>query len=262
MKTYNNDQHEIFRSGGRILAQTFEIIREHLKPGITTLELDKIADDYIVSQGATPSFKGYRGYEHATCISVNEVIIHGVPNKTILKDGDIISIDIGVRYQGLCTDAARTFPVGEISAQAQELIDITERAFWVAFDEVRAGIKAKEIGAIIEKFISKTPKFEIVKGQETYEIIDNFFGHGIGEDLHQDPLIPHYKPRKKALIQMTSDPIPAGCVICIEPMITQGSNKNKVLGDRWTVVTADGKLSAHYENTIIVHEDGAEVVTV
>ena len=262
IKTYNNEQHEIFRAGGKILSDTFEMLKDKIKPGISTLELDKIADDFIMSKGATPSFKNYRGYEHATCMSVNECIIHGVPKaETILKDGDVVSIDIGVRYGGLCTDAARTFAVGNACLAVRELINVTERAFWAAFEHLRAGIKPKEIGAIIEKFIRKTKKFEIIGGLETYDIVDNFFGHGIGEELHQEPLIPNFKPRKRELINRTSDPIPAGCVICIEPMITQGQNKNKILPDRWTVVTMDGKLSAHYENTVIIHQNHAEVIT-
>jgi len=262
MKTYNEEQFEIFRSGGKILAQTFEVLEKMVKPGTSTLDLDKAAEEFIRSQDATPSFKGYKGFEYSICTSVNDCIIHGYPRAdVILKEGDIISIDVGVRYKGLCTDAARTFPVGKISNAAKELITITENCFWEAFEHLREGIKPKEIGAIIERYIQKNPKYEIVKGQETYEIIDNFFGHGIGEDLHQDPLIPNYKPRKKVLIQLTNKPIPAGCVICIEPMITQGSNKNRVAGDKWSVFTVDGKLSAHYENTVIIHEDGAEVIT-
>ena len=253
MKTYTPEQHEIFRAGGAILRDTLLHLQSKLAPGISTLELDKIAEDYIRSRDAEPAFKGQSGYNHTICAAVNHEIIHGMPRATsILKNGDIISIDAGVRYGGFCTDAARTFAVGQISPDAQSLIDATRNSFFVAIDGLKAGHPISHIGSRIEDFITKNT---------TFSIIENFFGHGIGENVHQEPLIPNFRARKPGLREIVKQTLSAGVVLAIEPMINQGTKDNKTLNDKWTVVTSDGKLAAHYENTVIIHETHAEVIT-
>jgi len=257
IKIYNEQQLNALRQSGKILAQTLELIKNNIREGITTLELDKIAEDNIRKNGGEPSFKGYNGYKHSICTSINEESIHGMPSKNkILKIGDIISIDVGVRFGGMCTDAARTWGVGEISEKAQTLINATEQCFNEAIRGLKAMSKVGDIGERIQNYITKNT---------TYSIIDRYFGHGVGEKVHEDPLIPNFIPDKKAkkvLKDIVRVRLPLHSVIAIEPMINEGVKDVKVGKDGWTVVTTDGKLAAHYENTLIVFEDGVEVVTI
>ncbi|MCL2570044.1 MAG: type I methionyl aminopeptidase [Firmicutes bacterium] len=254
IKTYNKEQLDYVREGGKILAQALSILKDSVKPGISTMELDKIAEDFIRAQGAEPAFMGYNGYKHTICASVNEEAIHGIPRTDkILKEGDIISVDCGVKWKGFCTDAARTIAVGKISDEAHKLIDATEQSFFQAIKGLKAMSKVGDIGTRIENYI---------KGNTNFSIIEKFCGHGIGEEVHQEPRIINYVPKVK--INLHTDlrkRLPAGCVIAIEPMINVGTKDVKVGDDGWTVVTGDGKLSAHYENTVIVLEGCVEVVT-
>lgn len=253
MKTYNEQELDIIRRSGEILSATLLAVKKAIKPGISTLQLDSIAEKYITDNGGSPCFKDYRGYGFATCISVNEEIIHGKPRPDkILQEGDIISVDVGVRFNGFCTDAARTWGVGSISSGAQKLIKATEQCFAVAVNGLKAGCPVGQIGRNIEEFI---------KRETTYSLLTNYFGHGIGKSVHEEPLIPNYRPTNPKLKVICRYPLHAGAVICIEPMVNEGKNDTKTLADGWTVVTADGKRSAHYENTVIIRNDSVEVVT-
>ncbi|MCL2850769.1 MAG: type I methionyl aminopeptidase [Firmicutes bacterium] len=256
IKTYDKEKLDLLRQSGKILANTLNLLESNINPGITTMELNNIAEKHIIEQGGIPSFKDYNGFPCAICTSINEESIHGMPRvDKVLKDGDIISVDVGVRYNGLCTDAARTFPVGKISDDAKKLIEITKQSFYQAINGLKALSKVGDIGERIEDF---------VKSNSNFSIIDNFFGHGVGYNVHEEPLIPNFRPDRKAkkiLKDVIRIRLPLHSVIAIEPMINQGTKTVKTGSDKWTVVTADGKLAAHYENTLIILEDGVEIVT-
>jgi methionyl aminopeptidase len=253
MKTYNKSELGYIRRAGEILSAAMLAAKNKVAPGVSTLDLDAVAESVIVQHGAEGCFKGYRGYGYVSCISVNEEVVHGTPRKDKkLKEGDIVSIDIGVRYNGFCADAARTFGVGKISKSTQELIDVTRRCFDEAIKNLKAGSSVGDIGRRVEYYI---------KHNTTYGILTNYFGHGIGRNVHEEPLIPNFVPNVPALRTVTRKKFPEHTVICIEPMICEGDPATKTKEDKWTVVMADGKLSAHYENTLIIHKDGVEVVT-
>jgi len=254
IQTYKAKELDIIREGGKILAQVHVHVAGHVRAGISTLELDAIASEFIKSMGAESAFLGFQKYPFSICTSVNDASIHGCPSADeILKDGDIISIDIGIRYKGFCTDAARTHAVGNVSDEAKLLIEITEQSFFEAIKGLRAKSKVGDIGQRIEKFVTENSDFSI---------IDTYFGHGIGRSVHQEPLIPNFASTNKKIRKMVQTRLPAGCVICIEPMINVGGKDVATCKtDKWTVRTTDGSLSAHYENTVIITENGAEVVT-
>lgn len=253
MKTFKKTELDNIRRAGEILSAALLAAREKIAPGVCTMEIDKTAEDAIRARGGTPCFKNYRDYGFATCISVNQEVVHGIPRADkILRDGDIVSIDVGVRYNGYCADAARTFPVGEISASAQKLIDETKTCFYEAVKTLRAGSTVGEVGRHIEYYVRRNT---------TYGIVTNYFGHGIGRNVHEDPLIPNFIPNTAQLRNVCRQAFPAETAICIEPMICEGEPATKVMPDKWTAVMADGKLAAHYENTVIIHEQGAEIVT-
>ena len=250
-RPYSETQYENLRASGRIMRGLFVFITDKIKPGISTLELDKLAEDFIIKQGGEPVLKTYQNYGHTICVSVNEEAIHGLPRADkILSEGDIVKFDCDIRYNGMITDATRTFAVGKISEEARKLIDACKGAFDVAVDGLRAGQRVGVIGEKIESFI---------RGR--YGIIDNYFGHGIGEKVHEDPLIPNFNAKKRKMFKLSDVILTEGMIICIEPMINLGTGATKVLKDGWTVVTADGKLAAHHENTLIVHKDRVEIVT-
>ena len=253
MKTYNESELNNIRKAGDILKRALVVAEQSIRVGISTLEIDKIVDGFIVLNGAEPSFKNYRGYGYATCISINDEVVHGMPRADkLLHDGDIISIDIGVRWDGFCADAARTFGVGEISTEAKDLIMHTEQSFKEAVNNLKAGSTVGDIGLRIENYIRQNT---------SYSILEQYFGHGIGRGVHEEPLIPNFIARTPQLKAIARKQFPTNTAICIEPMICIGNNKVETKADGWTVVTSDGKLSAHYENTLIVHDDGVEVVT-
>lgn len=253
MKTYNKDELDNIRRAGKILSAALLSAKNKIAVGVSTLDLDKAAEEVILRNGAEPCFKDYRDYGFATCISVNEEIVHGKPRADrILMEGDIISIDVGVRYNGFCADAARTFGVGMISEDAQKLIDATRQCFFEATRTLKAGSVIGEIGQRIEYYVRRNT---------TYGILTNYFGHGIGRNVHEEPLIPNFVPNIAQLKSICRRKLPANTAICIEPMICEGDPATRTKDDKWTVVMADGKLSAHYENTVIVHEDSVEIVT-
>lgn len=245
MNIKSDTELEYMRSAGKVVADTLAMIEKVIKPGITTAEIDKIAEEFILAQGAIPSFKGYGGFPGSICASVNDVVIHGIPNDTILVEGDIISVDCGAILNGYHGDAARTFPVGSISKEAQHLIDVTKESFFKGIEKAVVGNRLTDISAAIQKHAESLG----------YSVVRDFVGHGIGTSMHEDPQVPNYGTAGKG------PKLVHGVVLAIEPMINMGNYKVKIRPDGWTVVTSDGKLSAHYENTIAITNDGVEILT-
>ncbi|MDD7782081.1 type I methionyl aminopeptidase [Bacillus sp. BLCC1-0148] len=236
---------EIMREAGRIVALTHQELKQHITPGITTKELDQIAEKTIQKYGATPSFKGYNGFPGSICASVNEELVHGIPGKRKLKEGDIISIDIGVKYNGYHGDSAWTYPVGNISESVQKLLDVTEKSLYLGLEQVKPGERLSNISHAVQTHAE----------ENGFSIVREYVGHGIGQDLHEDPQIPHYGPPNRG------PRLKPGMVICVEPMVNQGRRYVKTLSDDWTVVTVDGKWCAHFEHTIALTEAGYEILT-
>ena len=233
------------KEAGQIVAETHQLLADHIEVGVSTQKLDKIAEDYIKEQGAEPIFKGYHGFPASICASVNEVIVHGIPDEYKLQDGDIISIDIGARIDGFCGDAARTWGVGDLSQEASDLLKVTNESLEEAITEVKLGNRLSDISHAVQSYVEP-------KG---YSVVRNYSGHGIGREMHEAPQIPNYgKPNRGPRLK-------EGMVLAIEPMINLGTHKNETLDDGWTVVTKDNKLSAHFENTVAVTEDGPEILT-
>ena len=233
------------RDAGRIVAETLEEIKKAAKPDVTTLELDRIAEQYIKSKGATPAFKGYHGFPGNICASVNEEVVHGIPGLKRLKNGDNVSIDIGAIISGYCGDAAITVPVGHVDAEVEKLIEVTEQSLYKGIEKAIAGNRLSDISHSIQTYAE----------EHGYGVVRDFVGHGIGRNMHEDPQVPNYGlpgrgPRLKA-----------GMTLAIEPMINAGTHEVKTLSDNWTVVTADGKRSAHFEHTIAITADGPEILT-
>ncbi|MCL1786732.1 MAG: type I methionyl aminopeptidase [Defluviitaleaceae bacterium] len=241
----NDEQVAHMRRASQIVAQTHALLARHIKPGVTTGELDKIAHDFILSQEAKPSFLGYHGYPASICVSVNEQVIHGIPGIRRLKSGDIVSIDIGVRYKHFHGDAARTHPVGEVSETHQHLIDTAKKSFFEGIKYAKAGNRLHEISAAIGDHVEA----------QGFSVVEAWCGHGIGRQLHEDPQIPHSR-------QDTRGPVlRRGMTLAIEPMINTGVGDTTVLDDEWTVVTKDGGYSAHYENTVLITDGEPDVLT-
>ncbi len=236
---------EIMREAGRIVALTHQELKQHITPGITTKELDQIAEKTIQKYGATPSFKGYNGFPGSICASVNEELVHGIPGKRKLKEGDIISIDIGAKYNGYHGDCAWTYPVGNISESVQKLLDVTEKSLYLGLEQVKPGERLSNISHAVQTHAE----------ENGFSIVREYVGHGIGQDLHEDPQIPHYGPPNRG------PRLKPGMVICVEPMVNQGRRYVKTLSDDWTVVTVDGKWCAHFEHTIALTEAGYEILT-
>lgn len=228
---------EHMKVAGKITGETLKLLEESVRPGVTTLELDRIAEKYIRSQGCVPSFKNYGGFPGSVCISINSEIIHGIPGKRVLKDGDIVSFDVGACYKGYHGDAARTVGVGKISDEAQRLIDVTRESFFEGIKFAKDGYRISDISAEIQR----------VAEENGYSVLREYCGHGIGHELHEDPEIPNYVNPKHRGIR-----IRPGMCLAIEPMVNQGSREIYVSDDEWTVLTRDGKLSAHYENTVLI----------
>jgi methionyl aminopeptidase len=236
---------EILREAGRIVALTHHELKKHLSPGITTKELDQIAEEFIRTQGAFPSFKGYNGFPGSICTSVNNELVHGIPSDRVLNDGDIISIDVGAKYNGYHGDSAWTYAVGKIDDETVRLLDVTEESLYQGLKEAKPGERLSNISHAIQKYV-ETNSFSIVR---------EYVGHGVGQDLHEEPDIPHYGPPNKGPL------LKPGMVLAIEPMVNAGSRYVKTLVDNWTVVTVDGRNCAHFEHTIAITETGFEILT-
>ena len=246
IKIKSQEEIELMREAGRITRDTLKIVQDSIRVGISTKELDKIAYDYIKSQGATPSFKNYCGFPGSICASVNDTIVHGIPsNNIVLKEGDIISIDCGAKYKGYHGDAARTFPVGKIDAKVKRLIKITEQSFFEGIKDLKSGAFVGDISHRIQTFVEKNG----------YSIVRELVGHGVGKQLHEDPMVPNYG-------KAGSGPrLNANSVIAIEPMVNMGDKNVVFMSDGWTCKTRDGLPSAHYENTVLITENGVEILT-
>jgi methionyl aminopeptidase len=236
---------ELMAESARIVSETLALMGEHVRPGVTTAELDAIAEEFIRSQGGTPSFKGYRGYPATLCTSPNDMIVHGIPGPYRLEEGDVISVDVGVTKQGFVGDAAYTFPVGEISEEAQRLLDTCQEALAAAIEQCRPGNRLSDIGHAVQT----------VTEEAGFSVVRSLVGHGVGRAMHEDPQIPNFgEPGRGPALA-------PGMTFAIEPMINAGSPEIVVLEDRWSIVTDDGALSAHFEHTVAVTEAEPRVLT-
>ena len=236
---------EFMREAGKIVAETHELLKEAITPGISTLELDKIAEENIRKYNAIPSFKGYGGFPASICASINDQVVHGIPGNQIVKEGDIISIDIGAYYKGYHADAAKTHGVGIISEENRKLIEVTKESFYEGIKFAKLGYRLSDISHAIQAHVEK----------QGFSVVRDLVGHGVGTELHEDPQIPNYGPPGKG------PRLKEGMVLAIEPMINAGRYHVKTLSDGWTIVTIDGKNSAHYEHTIAITEDEPLILT-
>ena len=236
----------LMKEAGKAIGILFKYLEENIHAGMSTLDIDAIVDKIFKENGCTSAEKGYYGFPAYACVSVNDTLIHGIPHKNIiLREGDIVSVDVVSKYQGYMADACRTFKVGTISARAQKLIDVTKEAFFEALKYVKVGNTIGDISEAIQKYVESNG----------YNVAREYTGHGIGKDMHEDPSIPNYG---KAGTGMKIIP---GIALCIEPMVLEGRAATRVLGDGWTVKSRDGKLTCHYENTVIVYDDHYEIIT-
>jgi methionyl aminopeptidase len=237
---------EKMRRAGRIVAATRQKVVEAVRPGATTAQLDRVADEHIAAEGATPNFKGYRGFPATICTSINEQVVHGIPGKRVLKEGDLVSLDFGAIWEGYHADSAITVFCGEPpSSEAEKLVRVTEESLQAAITQVREGRRLSDVGNAVQ---------QMVEGAG-FSVVREYVGHGIGQSLHEDPQIPNYgEPGRGVELR-------PGMVLAIEPMVNMGGWETRVLADEWTVVTADGSLSAHFEHTVALTEEGAEVLT-
>jgi methionyl aminopeptidase len=236
---------ETMANAGRIVADTIALIGENLRPGVTTAELDELADDYIRSQGGTSSFLGYRGYPASICTSPNDIVVHGIPDGTALSEGDILSVDVGVILDGFVADSAYTFPVGEISSEAEQLLEGCQAALAAGIAQCRAGHRLSDVSHAVQT-ATEDAGFSVVR---------SLVGHGIGRSMHEDPQIPNYGPPGRG------PELAPGMTFAIEPMINAGSPDVYLHDDEWSISTVDGSLSAHFEHTVAVTDDGPRVLT-
>jgi len=227
------------------VALTHQELKKHIAPGITTIELDAIAENFIRQHDAIPSFKGYNGFRGSVCASVNEELVHGIPGERKLNEGDIISLDIGAKFGGYHGDSAWTYGVGKISLENQELLDVTEQSLYKGLAEAKPGERLSNISHAIQQYAES----------RNFSIVREYVGHGVGKDLHEDPQVPHYGPPNKG------PRLRPGMVLAVEPMVNAGMRYVKTLPDNWTVVTVDGKMCAHFEHTIAITETGYEILT-
>lgn len=238
---------ELMREAGRILAITHEELEKALRPGMSTWDINRIGEEVIRSYGCIPSFLNYHGYPASICVSVNDEVVHGIPSqKNLIKEGDIVSLDAGVIYKGYQSDAARTHGVGQISAEAQRLIRVTRESFFEGIKVIKEGVHLNEVSKAIQAYAESNG----------FSVVRDLVGHGIGTALHEDPQIPNYAQKRRG------PRLQAGMTLAIEPMINAGTYAVNWLDDDWTVVTADGSLSAHYENTVLVTKDGYELLSI
>ena len=242
----SSKQIDKMRESCKLTKELFLILEDKIKPGITTKELDTIAYEFYKKHGATPNFLNYNGYPATICASLNDEVVHGIPShKTVLRDGDIISIDMGCILDGWHSDAARTFGVGKITDEAQKLIDDTKQSFFEGISVLKHGVKLGDVSHTIQTFLE----------ERGYGVVRDLVGHGIGRELHESPEVPNFGTAGRGVR------LAAGMTLAIEPMVTAGNYRVGVLDDDWTVVTRDGSLAAHYENTVVITRDGCEILT-
>lgn len=237
---------DLMRESCKIVKETLQFVESKIKPGMSTKEIDELVERYIRASGAYPSCLGYGGFPASACVSVNEVVVHGIPtHEQVIKDGDIVSVDLCAYKNGYHGDAARTFCVGNVSPEVKKLVEVTKECFFKGIENLRAGTPLYDIGYRVQKHAES----------HGYGVIRSYTGHGIGKEMHEDPSVPNYGRMG------TGVRLKAGTVLCVEPMIALGTWKVAVLDDDWTAVTMDGKPAAHYENTLVVREDGVEILT-
>ncbi len=236
---------EKMRRSNAIVAEVLAEIKEMVKPGVRTIDLDRRSEKLARKKGARPAFKGYRGYPFSLCTSVNCEVVHGMPSERPLKEGDIVSLDFGVYYDGYYGDAAVTVPVGPVSPAAERLMSVTEKALYLAIGNARSGKRLGDVSAEVQDHVEAAG----------FSVVRDYVGHGIGKDLHEDPQIPNFGMRSRGL------ELKPGMVLAIEPMVNEGTFEVRVLADDWTVVTRDGKLSAHFEHSVAVTEDGPVILS-
>ena len=242
----NERELEVMRRAGRVTAAARALAGSMVRPGVKTIEIDKAVHDFIVSQGAKPSFLNYAGYPASACISVNDVVIHGIPDGRVLREGDIVSVDVGAYWGGFHGDCAATFACGEISPEARRLIEVTKQSFFEGIQFARQGYRVSDISHAVQTYVER----------HGFSVVRSFVGHGVGEEMHEAPEVPNFGApgRGPRLIR--------GMTIAVEPMVNQGTYDVRVLKDKWTTVTVDGKLSAHYENTVAITDGEPEILTV
>ena len=234
------------RQACKITAAARALAGEMVRPGVSTKQIDKAVHDFIVAQGAKPSFLNYHGFPASTCISVNNTVIHGIPGGYVLKDGDIVSVDVGALYQGFHGDCAATFPCGAISAKAEKLIKVTKQSFFEGLRFARRGHRVSDISHAIQTYVESNG----------YSVVRSFVGHGVGAQLHEEPEVPNFGAAGRGPRMLP------GMTLAIEPMVNEGTHEVHILKDGWTVLTNDGKLSAHYENTVLITDGEPEILTV
>ena len=238
---------DVMSEGGKILARTIDFVRERVRPGMSTLELDTLAEEFILSHdGAAPAFKGLYGFPGTLCTSINNEIVHGIPSaKRVLREGDLLSVDVGVRWRGFYTDSATTIAIGDVDDTSRRLLDVTQQALAAGIAAAQVGNHIGDIGAAVQGVV-EAAGFSVVK---------DLVGHGIGEEFHEEPQVPNYgKPKR-------GTPLRVGLTIAIEPMVNVGSPRTRTMPDKWTIVTADGTRSAHFEHTVAITEQGTRVLT-
>lgn len=241
----NKDQIALMKQAGRITGEALALAGESIKPGMTTKQLDTIIRHHIEKCGAKPSFLGYGGFPGSACISINDEVIHGIPSSRVIEDGDIVKVDVGAYYKGFHGDSANTFAVGNVSDEAKKLIEVTKESFWHGIAEAKPGNRVGDIGYAIQTYVEGNG----------FSVVRKYIGHGVGADLHESPDVPNFGTKGRG------PRLCAGMTIAVEPMVNIGTHEVKEKSDKWTVVTADGKLSAHYEHSIAITDDGVIVLT-
>jgi len=233
------------RASNRIVAEVLSRLREKIKPGVKTKELDRFAEEMTAKRGAKPAFKGYRGYPFALCVSINDVVVHGMPSDRILEEGDIVGLDFGVFYEGFYGDAAVTLPVARVSEKARKLMQVTEQSLYAGIEQARSGNRLGDISAAVQDSVE----------QAGFSVVRDFVGHGIGKELHEEPQIPNFGKKGRGV------ELKIGMILAIEPMVNEGGYQVRILPDGWTVVTQDGSLSAHFEHSVAITENGPEILS-
>jgi methionyl aminopeptidase len=234
------------RASNRIVAEVLSKLREKVKPGVRTRDLDKFAEEIAEKRGAKSAFKGYNGFPYALCVSVNEVVVHGMPSERILEEGDIVGLDFGVYYQGFFGDATVTLPVGKVTEEASRLMQVTEQSLYAGIEQAHDGNRLGDISATVQDMVEDAG----------YSVVRDFVGHGIGKNLHEEPQIPNYGKKGRGI------ELKSGMILAIEPMVNEGKYNVQVLPDNWTVITKDGSLSAHFEHSVAITDNGPEILSI
>ncbi len=241
----NKDQLKLMCVAGRITGEALALAGESIKPGVTTKQLDTIIRQHIERCGAKPSFLGYGGFPGSACISINDEVIHGIPSQRVIEEGDIVKVDVGAFYKGFHGDSANTFAVGKVSYEAMKLIEVTKESFWRGIAEAKPGNRVGDIGYAVQSYVE----------ENGFSVVKRYVGHGVGAELHESPDVPNFGTKGRG-VRLCS-----GMTIAVEPMVNVGTHEVAEKSDKWTVVTADGRLSAHYEHTIAITDDGVMVLT-